>query len=235
LIIALFYTSDLNAYALGGALLVAGLMAFLNIAGVRRLWPYLMLAGVLWFAVLASGVHATIAGVIAALTIPLGRGEPYSPLRKLEHEIHPWVMFGVVPLFGFVSAGVHISGIGEILQPLPLAIALGLFLGKQAGVFGATWVAVKSGFAQRPAGASWQQIYGAAMLCGIGFTMSLFIGALAFPGRPEEIEAAKLGTLAGSFLAAVGGWLVLRTAPAADPIEEDAGEAAEIFGEDWEE
>ncbi|QIL01678.1 Na+/H+ antiporter NhaA [Sphingomonas sinipercae] len=233
LIIALFYTADLSVYALGASLVIAGVMAFLNVAGVRRLWPYLVLAAFLWFAVLASGIHATIAGVVAALTIPLGRGEAHSPLRKLEHTIHPWVMFGVVPLFGFVSAGVHVGSIGEILRPLPLAIGLGLFVGKQTGVFGAIWLAVRSGLAPRPAGANWQQIYGAAMLCGIGFTMSLFIGALAFPGQPEAVEAAKLGTLGGSFLAAVGGWLVLRTAGPAEPVEEDASEAAEIFGEDW--
>ena len=234
LIIALFYTSALSPYALGAALLITSAMAFLNISGVRRLSPYLLLAAALWLAVLASGIHATIAGVIAALTIPLGRGEPHSPLRKLEHNIHPWVMFGIMPIFGFVSAGVEVSGLSALFQPLPLAIALGLFVGKQAGVFGATWLAVKSGLAQRPAGASWLQIYGAAMLCGIGFTMSLFIGALAFPGRPEQVEAAKLGTLAGSLLSAVFGWLVLRTASPLPPVDEDASEAAEIFGEDWE-
>lgn len=235
LIIALFYTGSLSTYALGGALLIAGTMALLNLLGVRRLWPYLVLAVALWFAVLASGVHATIAGVLAALTIPLGRGETHSPLRRLEHAIHPWVMFGVMPLFGFVSAGVHISGVSDLLKPLPLAVALGLFIGKQAGIFGATWLVVRSGLAKLPAGASWRHVYGAALLCGIGFTMSLFIGGLAFPGRPDEVDAAKLGTLAGSLLSAIAGWAVLRFAGTGEAIPGEDDEAREIFGEDWEE
>ena len=233
MIIALVYTADLSISAVGMALAIAGLMSFLNIVGVRRLWPYLLLAACLWLAVLASGIHATIAGVIAALTIPLGSGEPYSPLRRLEHDIHPWVMFGVMPLFGFTSAGVEIGGLGDLLQPLPMAIALGLFVGKQLGVFGSIWIAVKSGLCGWPAGATWAQIYGAALLCGIGFTMSLFIGALAFPGQPEAVEAAKLGTLAGSFLSAILGWAVLRTAAPCVVVEDDIDEAEEIFGEDW--
>jgi NhaA family Na+:H+ antiporter len=234
LIIALFYTGSLSTYALGGGLLIAGAMALLNVLGVRKLWPYLFLAVALWFAVLASGVHATIAGVAAALTIPLGRGEGHSPLRRLEHAIHPWVMFGVMPLFGFVSAGVHISGAGELLQPLPLAVGLGLFIGKQAGIFGATWLVVRSGVAKVPAGASWRHVYGASLLCGIGFTMSLFIGGLAFPGRPDEVDAAKLGTLAGSLLSAIAGWMVLRFAGGGEGVPGEDDEAREIFGEDWE-
>ena len=233
MIIALVYTADLSIPAVGAALAITAIMGFLNIIGVRRLLPYLLLAAALWFAVLASGIHATIAGVIAALTIPLGRDEPYSPLRRLEHDIHPWVMFGVMPLFGFTSAGVELGGFSELLQPLPLAIALGLFVGKQIGVFGSIWIAVKAGLCGWPAGATWGQIYGAALLCGIGFTMSLFIGALAFPGQPEAIEAAKLGTLVGSFLSAVLGWAVLRTAAPCVAVEDDIGEAEEIFGEDW--
>jgi NhaA family Na+:H+ antiporter len=233
IIIALAYTADVDVRALGAALGIAGVMAFLNIIGVRRLWPYLLLAGLLWLAVLTSGIHATIAGVVAALTIPLGRGEPYSPLRRLEHDIHPWVMFGVVPLFGFASAGVEISGVSQLLQPIPVAIALGLFVGKQLGVFGAIWLAVKSGLAPRPPGTNWMQIYGAAVLCGIGFTMSLFIGALAFPNQPDAVEAAKLGTLAGSLLSALLGWAVLRASRPVEPVVEDIDEAQEIFGEDW--
>jgi NhaA family Na+:H+ antiporter len=234
LIIALFYTGSLSTYALGGGLLIAGAMALLNVLGVRKLWPFLLLAVALWFAVLASGVHATIAGVVAALTIPLGRGEGHSPLRRLEHAIHPWVMFGVMPLLGFVSAGVHISGVGELLQPLPLAVGLGLFIGKQAGIFGATWLVVRSGLAKIPAGASWRHVYGAALLCGIGFTMSLFIGGLAFPGRADEVDAAKLGTLAGSLLSAIAGWVVLRFAGRGEAVPGEDDEAHEIFGEDWE-
>ncbi|HYI42095.1 MAG TPA: Na+/H+ antiporter NhaA [Sphingomicrobium sp.] len=233
LIIALAYTADLDVAALGAALGITGLMAFLNIAGVRRLSPYLLLAAVLWLAVLASGIHATIAGVIAALTIPLGRGEPHSPLRRLEHHLHPWVMFGVVPLFGFASAGVEIGGVAQLLEPIPLAVAFGLFAGKQLGVFGAVWLAVKSGLAPRPPGTSWAQIYGASLLCGIGFTMSLFIGALAFPDNPDAVEGAKVGTLAGSLLSALLGWALLRASGPVDPVVEDIDEAGEIFGEDW--
>jgi NhaA family Na+:H+ antiporter len=142
-------------------------------------------------------------------------------------------MFGVMPLFGFVSAGVHIGGVGELLQPLPLAVGIGLFIGKQAGIFGATWLVVRSGLAKIPAGASWRHVYGAALLCGIGFTMSLFIGALAFPGRPDEVDAAKLGTLAGSLLSAIAGWVVLRFAGSGEAVPGEEDEAREIFGEDW--
>ena len=150
LIIALVYTADLNAMAIGFAALLLGFMAALNLFGVRRLWPYLLGFAFLWYCMLASGIHATIAGVLAALTVPLGRGEPHSPLKRLEHDIHPWVMFGVMPLFGLVSAGVHVGSIGELARPLPLAILAGLFVGKQLGVFGALWLTVKAGFAPRP-------------------------------------------------------------------------------------
>ncbi len=226
-IIALVYTASLDATAIGIAALLLGGMALLNLCGVRRLFPYLVGFVLLWFAMLASGIHPTIAGVLAALAIPLGRGEAYSPLKRLEHSIHPWVMFGIVPLFGLVSAGVHVGGFGELLQPLPLGILLGLFLGKQIGVFGAVWLAVRSGLATKPDHACWTELYGASVLCGIGFTMSLFIGALAFPNSSEAVELAKLGTLAGSILSALVGYGVLRlVAPAPfDPIDvEDAGE-----------
>jgi len=178
-------------------------------------------------------VHATIAGVLTALTIPLARGEAHSPLKRLEHAIHPWVMFAVVPIFGLASAGVELSGgIGALAEPLPLAILAGLFLGKQLGVFGSIWAAVRTGLSPRPAAASWRQLYGAAMLCGIGFTMSLFIGALAFPGDAARIDDAKIGTLAGSILAAIAGYLILRLAPPAAASDEDADEASEIFAAD---
>jgi NhaA family Na+:H+ antiporter len=233
LIIALFYTADLNVPALAGALALAGGMAALGQFGVRRLWPFIAGFALLWLLMLASGVHATISGVLAALTIPLGRGEGASPLKRLEHDIHPWVMFGVVPIFGFASAGVELTGgLGALTEPLPLAILAGLFVGKQLGIFGAIWVALRSGFAAQPDGTSWRHLYGAALLCGIGFTMSLFIGALAFPGNAALIDAAKLGTLAGSLLAAVAGYLVLRTAPPVVCSDEDVGEACEIFGAD---
>ena len=233
LIIALFYTADLDVEALAAALAVTGAMAAMGQFGVRRLWPYMAGFALLWLLVLASGVHATIAGVLAALTVPLGRGEAKSPLKILEHRIHPWVMFGIVPVFGFASAGVHLTGGFETLvQPLPLGIALGLFLGKQLGIFGSVWLAVKLGLAERPAGTRWKQIYGAAILCGIGFTMSLFIGALAFPGDAAMIDQAKVGTLTGSLLAAILGFLVLRFTSGVEPAPDDPEEAAEIFAAD---
>jgi NhaA family Na+:H+ antiporter len=233
LVIALFYTADLNVPALAGALALTGAMAAMGRFGVRRLWPFMAGFALLWLLMLASGVHATIAGVLAALTVPLGRGEAGSPLKRLEHGIHPWVMFGVVPLFGLVSAGVPMgSGLGIVAEPLPLAVIAGLFLGKQAGILGAIWLALRTGFAPRPRGASWQQLHGAALLCGIGFTMSLFIGALAFPGDPARIDQARIGTLAGSLLSALAGYLVLRIAPPATSRREDVEETEELFGAD---
>jgi NhaA family Na+:H+ antiporter len=234
-IIALAYTASLDWAAIGAVLVITGGMAGLNKLGVRRLWPYLLGFVGLWLAMLASGIHPTIAGVVAALTIPLGVGEQYSPLKRLEHAIHPWVMFGVMPLFGLASAGVALTGgFGAIAQPLPLAVLAGLFLGKQLGVFGAIWLAVKTRLCPAPAGARWPQLYGASLLCGIGFTMSLFIGELAFPGSPAEAEAAKLGILAGSLLSALAGWTVLRFTAPARPVNEGAAEAKELFAEDWE-
>jgi NhaA family Na+:H+ antiporter len=233
LIIALFYTADLNVWALAGALALTGGMAALGQFGLRRLWPFMIGFLALWLLVLASGVHPTVSGVLAALTIPLGKGEPASPLKRLEHDIHPWVMFGVVPLFGFASAGVELSGgTATLSEPLPLAILAGLFVGKQLGIFGAIWLAVRAGVAPQPDSTSWRQLYGAALLCGIGFTMSLFIGVLAFPGDAMRIDDAKIGILAGSILAAVTGFLMLRLAPPVIGNEEDADEARELFAAD---
>jgi NhaA family Na+:H+ antiporter len=233
-IIALFYTSDLSLQALALSALITGGMAAMTLFGVRRLWPFLVGFMLLWVAVLQSGVHATIAGVLAALTIPLGKGEAYSPLKRLEHSIHPYVMFGIVPLFGFASAGVTIPGIEAVLDPLPLGIALGLFLGKQAGVFGAVWLADKTGIAPKPTHLRWTHIYGAALLCGVGFTMSLFIGALAFT-EPLLVDEAKIGTLAGSLLSGVLGFAVLRLFKPIPSTSFDDEEAREVFGEDAEE
>lgn len=233
IIIALFYTADLNVPALAASLALAGGMAALGQFGVRRLWPFMIGFVLLWLLVLASGVHPTIAGVLTALTIPLGRGEERSPLKRLEHDIHPWVMFGVVPLFGFSSAGVELSdGLGSLANPLPLAIVFGLFFGKQLGIFGAIWLAERFRIAARPAGARWTQIYGASLLCGIGFTMSLFIGALAFPASPQLIDEAKVGILAGSLVSALAGYLILRLAQPAQSSRQDIGEAGELFGAD---
>jgi len=232
LIIALFYTADLNVPMLAGSLAVAGSMAAMGQFGVRRLWPFMIGFSLLWLMMLGSGVHPTIAGVLAALTIPLAKGERSSPLKHLEHIIHPWVMFGVMPIFGFASAGVALSAGVSLPGPIPLAVSTGLFVGKQLGIFGAMWLAVRLQLAPQPAGTSWRQLYGAAILCGIGFTMSLFIGALAFPGEAARIDEAKLGTLAGSLLSALVGYAVLRLAPPLPGIEEDVEEAGELFGAD---
>ena len=220
IIIAIFYTSDLSLPMLGAAVLcIAALVAF-NRFGVTALLPYLALGAVLWFFVLKSGIHATLAGVALALTIPLHsrpketRAED-APLHRLEHALHGWVAFAIIPIFGFANAGVSLSGLtpDALLSPLPLGIALGLFLGKQIGVYGFAWTAVRLGFADVPAGATWAQCYGVALLCGIGFTMSLFIGALAFPGQPELGDATKIGVLMGSAISALAGLLVLSIAP----------------------
>ena len=217
-IIAAVYTESLNLLALAGAALLLGGMMAMNRAGVRTLWPYLLGLSLLWYLVLLSGVHATIAGVLAALTIPIkvtpaAPDAEDSPLHRLEHGLHPWVAYGIVPLFGFVNAGVTLGG-ASLFEPLPLGIAAGLFLGKQLGVFGAVWATVKLGLAARPWGTSWTQVYGVCLLCGIGFTMSLFVAGLAFAGRPVLIEEAKIGILGGSLLSALGGWAVLRFAKA---------------------
>lgn len=211
IIIALVYTADLSLLAVGASLAILAFMSALNLFRVERLWPYLLLSVALWLAVLASGIHATIAGVAAALTIPLGRDSRHSPLRHLERTIHPWVMFAVMPLFGLAAAGAKLTGgVSIALHPLPLAIAAGLFVGKQLGVFGSIWLTVRTGLAEKPQGANWRHIYGAALLCGIGFTMSLFIGELAFPESDVATDIAKVGTLVGSGLSAIAAWLVLR-------------------------
>lgn len=219
-IIALAYTQSLNTLALALAAIILLVMHFMNRSGVRALMPYLMLSGLLWYAVLLSGIHATIAGVLAAAMIPIKvtRGtpdSPDSPLHKLEHAISPWVAFAIVPIFGFANAGVSLSGIGleHVFAPLPIAIAAGLFFGKQLGVFGAILICVRLKIATRPLGATWLQTYAVSILCGIGFTMSLFIGALAFPRTPLLVEEAKIGVMLGSLASAIVGYLLLRLAP----------------------
>lgn len=211
-IIATFYTADLALLWLGfsGALLL-GLFA-LNRVKVVKLWIYLVLGGLLWLCVFKSGVHATVAGVALALAIPLQSEKGPSPLHRLEHKLHPWVAFGVVPIFGLANAGVDLRAVepSELAAPLPLGIAAGLFLGKQLGVFGAVWAAARLGIAKFPEGASLRQVYGVSVLCGIGFTMSLFIGLLAFdaPGLQSQV---KVGVLLGSLLSALLGLLILAT------------------------
>ena len=215
-IIAAFYTADLSLGWLSLSLATLAVLAALNRAGVERLLVYLALGAVLWFFVLKSGVHATLAGVALALTVPLrpspGRpDDPASPLHILEHGLHPWVAFLIVPLFGLANAGVALGEMA-LFAPVPLGIAGGLFFGKQIGVFLITWVAVKLDWADCPEDATFVQVYGVSLLCGIGFTMSLFIGLLVFPSSPELQEAVKIGVLTGSTLSALAGAIVLRFA-----------------------
>ncbi len=214
-IIALFYTATLKLGWLALAGLLLGALFWLNRRGETRGWPYALLGAALWFAVLNSGVHATVAGVLAALTAPLRldrRGD--SLLLRMEHVLAPLSAYLIVPLFGFANAGVSLAGLSlaAVFAPLPLGIALGLLLGKQIGILGAIWTARRFRLAQPPAGASWVQLWGMALLCGIGFTMSLFIAQLGFPASPALVDEAKLGVLAGSLLSAMLGYLVLRIA-----------------------
>jgi NhaA family Na+:H+ antiporter len=219
-IIALFYAGEISPLALGGAVLAFAALLAINRRGIMRLAPYLFVGFVLWFLTLKSGVHATVAGVLLAVAIPLrpSPGRPddvHSPLHRLENAIQPWVAFLVLPVFGFANAGVSLAGIGpaDLLQPVTLGCALGLFLGKQIGVFGSVFLAVRLGVAQRPNGANWRHLYGVALLCGIGFTMSLFVGQLAFGDANALQDQTKIGVLAGSLLSALAGWLVLRFHP----------------------
>jgi len=216
LIIAFFYTENLSLLSLGlAAAGVAGLF-LLNRFGVTRTSAYVLIGLFLWVCVLKSGVHATLAGVVVALAIPLRAKDEdgHSPLIHLEHTLHPWVAFMILPVFGFANAGVSFAGMGldSFAHPVTLGIILGLALGKMVGVYGATWLAIKSGIAKRPENASWIQIYGVACLCGIGFTMSLFIGNLAFDD-PAYAATIRLGVLTGSVVMAVLGFLLLRFCP----------------------
>ena len=219
-IIALVYTTGLKSLYIGLAALVLGILYVLNRSRVLKLWPYLLGAAALWYFILLSGVHATVAGVLAAMMVPVIKtpGHPdsaVSPLHRLEHAIQPWSSYLIVPLFGFANAGVSLDGLGwsAAFAPLPLGIAAGLVFGKQVGIFGAVWLVVRLGWAKRPRGTTWLQVYGLSLLCGIGFTMSLFIGALAFPDQPLLIKEAKIGVLLGSLVSAIAGFLVLRFAP----------------------
>ncbi|MHA6334464.1 Na+/H+ antiporter NhaA [Qipengyuania sp. CAU 1752] len=212
LVIAAFYTANLKLMWLGIAGVIFAVMVLMNRFGVDRIWPYLIVALALWGAVLFSGIHATIAGVLAALTIPMKRQDGHSLLEKLEHGLAPWSAYLVVPIFGFANAGVNLSGMGteEVLAPLPLAIAAGLVVGKQLGIFGIIVTAVKLGIAKAPEDANWMEIWGVSILTGIGFTMSLFISGLAFTDTRLLIDEAKIGILGGSLISAVLGYAVLR-------------------------
>ncbi|MDB5865745.1 MAG: nhaA [Betaproteobacteria bacterium] len=217
-IIAFFYTDNLSALSLALAAVALGGLIALNRAGVTRRAAYVVFGVFLWVCVLKSGVHATLAGVALALAIPLDARDAHgeSPLRSLEHSLHPWVSYAILPLFAFANAGVSLSGISlaSLMEPLPLGIAAGLFVGKQGGVMGAAWIAVRVQAVTLPEGVTWQHFYGTALLTGIGFTMSLFIGTLAFDD-PAFANSVRIGVLGCSLLSALAGALVRWSAPAA--------------------
>lgn len=217
IIIAAFYTAALSPIALAAALGLTVLLAVLNRAGVTRRAPYVLVGIALWFALLKSGVHATLTGVVLALSIPLRQadtrdGQP-SPLHEFEQALHPWVAFGVLPVFAFANAGVSLAGVSanQVLHPVSLGIVAGLVIGKQVGIVLLSWLAVRCGIASLPRDVSWGLIYGASLLCGIGFTMSLFIASLAFEqGGGAYLGLERIGILAGSTIAGTAGCLVLR-------------------------
>jgi len=214
IIIALFYTSELSLLSLTVAAVMTALLVLLNRCGVRRVAPYIVVGVFLWVSVLKSGVHATLAGVVVALAVPVRRdGAGHSPAEGLEHALHPWIAFAIVPIFAFANAGVSLGGldVGAALSSTVLqGIVLGLFAGKQLGIFLFSWLCIRLGWAALPEGTGWRQLYGAAVLCGIGFTMSLFISSLAFQHSGQSVALVdRLGVLLASLLSAVVGYLVL--------------------------
>ena len=215
IVIALFYTNELSVTAFAFAGVAVAVLFVLNRFGVMSIGAYLLVGIILWISVLKSGVHATLAGVVTALFIPARNpADPeHPPLTTLEHALHPWVAYGILPIFAFANAGVSLAGLSfaDLLEPIPLGIVLGLFVGKQIGVFLFTWAVVKSGLARLPTGVNFRQVYGASIICGIGFTMSLFIGMLAFEnaGAGHSVVTDRLGILTGSLLSAIVGYLVL--------------------------
>ena len=214
-VIAVFYTDKLSLPMLLAAGVGVAALFGLNRARVMSVGPYVIVGLVVWVCVLKSGIHATLAGVATALAIPLRNPNGGSPLQAAEHALHPWVAFAVLPMFAFANAGVSLHGVSlsTLLLPVPLGIAAGLVAGKAIGVFGAAWLMVRFAGASVPSGASWTQFFGVCLLCGVGFTMSLFIGGLAFEGQGAEFETQlKLGVLGGSLVAAVLGVTVMLTA-----------------------
>ncbi len=215
-IIALFYTAELSTLSIAVAAASLSVLILINRLGITKKAAYFIVGSILWVSVLKSGVHATLAGVILAFTIPLNaRGEdgrPVSPSKEIERDLHFWVAFLILPLFAFVNAGVNITRIslGQMAAPVPLGIMLGLFAGKQLGVFGFSWLAIRLGIAELPKGCNWIQFYGVSVLTGIGFTMSLFIGSLAFEDPRMFQYTDKLAILTGSFLSGAVGYLMLR-------------------------
>jgi Na+:H+ antiporter, NhaA family len=232
-IIAVFYTADLSLLSLSLAAAALVVLLILNLSGVRNIAPYVVVGAFLWVCVLKSGVHATLAGVALAAAIPLAADRHgRSPLKSIEHGLHPWVAYGVLPIFGFANAGVSFAGMGwdDLVHPITLGIALGLFLGKQVGIFATIWLTVRAGIARIPQGVAWAQVYGMSVLCGIGFTMSLFIGSLAWD-HSHFYPAIRLGVLAGSLASAVLGYSVLRATSRAEvtgPAQPVGAERSEV-------
>ena len=211
IVIALFYSSELSNLSLILAAVFLSILILMNRFGVSTLGPYLIIGTFLWICVLKSGVHATLAGVVLALTIPMRNREHNSPLLSLEHALQPWVALAILPLFAFANAGVPLDGLSldSFIHPVPLGITAGLLLGKTLGVFGFTWLTIQTGWAKLPQDANWGQILGLSILCGIGFTMSLFVGSLAFiPEVSEYAGMDRVGILTGSVLAALIGYAV---------------------------
>ncbi len=216
-IIAIFYTTDLSTLSIVVALVSLAILITLNRLGVTKKAAYFIVGLILWISVLKSGVHATLAGVALAFTIPLhgkdSNGQPISPLKEIEHGLHFWVAFFILPLFAFVNAGVDIRAISlnQMAGSVPLGIMLGLFIGKQLGVFGFSWLAIKLKLASLPDNSNWRQLYGVSVLTGIGFTMSLFIVSLAFEDDSIFQYTDKLAILVASFMSGTVGYLVLKT------------------------
>jgi len=209
IVIAVFYSSELSGVSLmlAAACLIA--LIAMNRMGVIKVAPYMIIGLILWVCVLKSGVHATLAGVTLAFCIPLRtKNSETSPLLTIEHALHPWVAYAILPLFAFANAGVSLSGVTlhSFVSHVPMGIAAGLLIGKTVGVFGLTWIAIKTGMAALPAGANWGQVFGVAILCGIGFTMSLFVGSLAFVAGSDYVGMDRMGILTGSILAALIGY-----------------------------
>ncbi len=214
IIIAIFYTDTISILPLLGVGLCVCALLTLNVINVNKVWPYLLIGFFLWLFMLKSGVHATLAGVILAMTIPVNDSteDNLSVLHRLEHALHPWVAYVVLPLFGFANAGVDLTTIltGNLILPLVIGIAAGLFFGKQLGVLAASWLAVKCKWANLPTNCNWLSLYGVSLICGVGFTMSLFIGSLAFNAIDTAYQASvRVGVLSGSIMSGLLGYLIL--------------------------
>lgn len=215
IIIAIFYTDNISSLALYFVVLCLPVLLYLNLRGTTTKFPFIFIGALMWIAMLKSGIHATLTGVIVALFIPLrcAEGTKDSMLKSLEHDLHGTVAFFVLPLFAFANAGISLSNVGaeQLLHPVPLGIALGLFLGKQIGIFSLCWIAIRLGITKLPEGMTYGSLYGTAALCGIGFTMSLFIGSLAFEATGvNSVFDERLGIIIGSVVSGIVGYLVLR-------------------------